>query len=140
MKQEITKYQSKRIEEVEEYLADLSLKRENLQLIQFSVRRFIRDNHVKEMIVQREAKCGELETASQVDTQTGFDCREIVLHPTGKVMFLSLHSAAHTVFSKFKLLGDYRAFGPGKCTEVYPDLLALRVLEINTSMYLHHQI
>ena len=87
MKREITEYQSKRIEEVEEYLADLSLKRESLQLIQFSVRRFIRDNHVKEMIAQREAKCGELEAASQVDTQTEFDCREIVLHPTGKAIF-----------------------------------------------------
>ena len=99
MKQEITEYQCKRIEEVEEYLADISLKRENLQLIQFSVRRFIRDNHVKEMIVQREAKCGELEAASQVDTQTEFDCREIVLHPTGKVIFY-LYIALHIQSSR----------------------------------------
>lgn len=70
-------------------------------MIQVSVRRFIRDNHVKEIILQREARCAELETAGQVDTETEFDCREIVLQFTGDHLkgSLNLKTAKITIWS-----------------------------------------
>lgn len=58
-------------------------KREDLQTIQYSTRRYIRDNHVSDIIKQRDEKSEELISASQVDTMTEFDCGELVLLADG---------------------------------------------------------